>query len=105
MIMAAPIPAVPGKEQWGDLVGEELNGALDIIRQERPDITIELELDIADGCHLHHQKELYVLLSTTRSSPTRTVYMSMILRFLTRLRILARLHSKCYLYTFLCLDI
>jgi hypothetical protein len=49
----------------------------------------------------HPNKDLYVLFSTTNS--TKTIKMSL----LSRLRILsmARLHSKGYLSTFLCLDI
>jgi hypothetical protein len=43
------MPAVPGMEAWGNLIGDELNGALDIISRQRPDITKICELNIADN--------------------------------------------------------
>jgi len=44
--MAAPVPPVPGKEDWGELIGTDINDALATIRQQRPDITEVCELDI-----------------------------------------------------------
>jgi len=37
--MAAPVPPVPGKEDWGELIGTDINDALATIREQRPDIT------------------------------------------------------------------
>jgi hypothetical protein len=100
--MAAPVPAVPGKSSWGELIGKDVNDAIDTIRQERPNITEVCELNIAwSQLPPPLQEGVVRLVIYYEIIPeTRTMYTSKMWTFVTRLRILARLHSKGYLYTF-----
>jgi hypothetical protein len=90
--------AVAGKAQWDELVGQELHWSIESILEQRPSELLANHVFPLFLPRMNSEKDLYVLLSTSASRKTIRNTLK------TQDRVLARLPSTGYLYTFLCHD-
>jgi len=84
---------------WDELVGPELHWSIETIHEQRPFELLANHVFPLFLPRMNSERDLYVLLSTSALRKTITNTLK------TRGRVLARLPSTGYLYTFLCHDI